>query len=208
MWRTPLGIRVLTGGEAALFRQGLCTLVCYTEHGEAIGGRWDTGVAVFDALTTPERLAVLEQVGRALLPATGRRAPCPPPAAVSEGAVAAVFYQIKNEIADEIEERWKGWRRLVRAACRELGSTEGLPRASSRDQAVWWEVVEWLVDQVLTGRHWEAEQVPLDLSPEAARAARARAGVPRDYYTAVPPDPPPARLRQIRQSLRCLTGVP
>src|SRR5688572_15324641 len=97
MWRTEEGNRVLKGAEAALFREGLYSLVDWTEE-------WPEhpiGVRLFDQLNQGEKLAILDEVSRALIV---RRVRCPVHTAVNEGTIAAIYYQIANDVQVEIDE--------------------------------------------------------------------------------------------------------
>ena len=66
MWWTSDGERILKGAEAALFREALGVLVDYVCQDED-GTIWQFGVAPFDSLQHGQKLAVLTQVGCALL---------------------------------------------------------------------------------------------------------------------------------------------
>lgn len=204
MWRTQEGDRVLTGAEAAFFRAALGGLVFDLEldaddDDDEIPPR--TGVRVFDRLSLPERLAVLEQVARALLLRSVR---CPRHTAVAEGAVAAVYYHALFEVEVEVFEGRRDVRRLIRAACVEAGQAEGLPRVNDGDVGAWADAVEGLMDRVFWDRDWEAEFVKPDDHPDAARVVRGLLTIDDDYYVAVPPDPSPAQLRRVRAGLRRL----
>ena len=91
MWRTPEGVRVLTGSEAKLFRMGLSSLVAWLDE----DAEWESGVKGFDALSIPERFALLERVAVALLEDEGDP---PKQTAVNEGAIAAVYAQLITEV--------------------------------------------------------------------------------------------------------------
>ena len=124
MWRAEVGNRVLTGAEAELFREGLCSLVDWTEE-------WPenaVGLRVFDQLSQPEKLAILDEVSRALLV---KRVPCPIHTAVNEGAIAAIYYQIAGDVQLEIDEGRADLRKLILQACRECDLKDGLPRLRS-----------------------------------------------------------------------------
>src|SRR4051812_19872002 len=100
MWWTAEDERVLTGAEWDLFRLGLSTLWDDVEMSDDDEEPRTTGVAVFDNLRKPERLALLAHVARGL---HDEGEPCPDLTALSEGTVAAVFAQLRYLIAIEIE---------------------------------------------------------------------------------------------------------
>jgi hypothetical protein len=89
---------------------------------------------VFDRLASPEKLAVLEQVARALLV---KRVPLPRHTAVNEGAMAAVYYQLLIDLEVEIDEGRKGVRRLIRRACESCDLADSLPPLRSRKLHEW-----------------------------------------------------------------------
>lgn len=200
MWRTPEGNRVLKGAEAILFQRGLAELVFWIGFYDGDDNS-TTGVRVFDALIRPQKLAVLEQVARALLV---KNVACPPLTAVAEGTIGAVYYQVLDYIDVEIDEGRLDVRRLTRAACKERRLKRDLPNLKSVDTEAWRDAVESLMDQVLWDRDWEEEFIKPDDHPDLAQTVRQFARIDPDYYTAVPPDPTPRQLERIEKSLRRL----
>ena len=65
MWPTPAGERILQGAEAVLFKEGLGTLVDFIH--DDTEDLWPSGVEPFDHLQRNQKLAVLAQIGSALL---------------------------------------------------------------------------------------------------------------------------------------------
>src|ERR1017187_2533771 len=143
MWWTSEDERVLTGAEWDLFRLGLSTLWDDVEMSDDDEEPGTTGVAVFDNLRKPERLALLAQVARGL---HDEGEPCPDLTALMEGTVAAVFAQLRYLIVIEIEteaervgpsspreDRAARPRHLVLAAVREANPNRELPLAESDD---------------------------------------------------------------------------
>jgi hypothetical protein len=203
MWHTPSGDRILTGAEAELFRAGLASLLSGLEVGQW-SDKLELGIKAFDELTYEQKLAMLERAGSALL---GAHVPCPKLTAVAEATAGAVYYSILNEIELEISERLGCHiRGLVRMACRQMGSHDDLPAQRSTDLERWEEAVQSLMDCVLWDTDWSAEMVPLDMKPNKARWMKAMAGIDDDYYTAVAPEPSPAELQRISESLQQLVG--
>lgn len=117
MWRTECGERILEGAEAIVFAEALATLLDY-----AIVDQFDdyeSGVACFDNLTYGQKISVLAIIGNGLF----RKDVAPVDlTAVVEGAIAAVFQQLKDSIIFEIDtpEFGASWRELVVAARKEL----------------------------------------------------------------------------------------
>jgi hypothetical protein len=204
MWHTPSGDRILTGAEAELFRAGLASILSGLEEGQW-GDKLELGITTFDELTYEQKLAMLERVGSALL---GAHVPRPKLTAVAEATAAAVYYSILNEIEFEITERLgHQLRGLVRLACRQMESHDDLPAQRSTDFERWEDAVQSLMDCVLWDTDWAAELVPLDMKPNEARLMKELAGIDDDYYTAVAPEPSPAELQRIRDSLQQLAGA-
>lgn len=199
MWHTEIGNRVLSGAEAELFREGLYSLIDWTED-------WPeqpTGVRVFDRLSQAEKLAILDEVSRALLV---KRIRCPVHTAVNEGTIAAIYHQIGNDVQVEIDEGRTDLRKLVRKACRECGLTEGLPSLRSDEFSEWRNAIDGLLFRILWDADWEGGFVAPDGPPDKANVIREFMGTDADYYTAVPPDPNPAQLAKIRARLRRRMG--
>lgn len=205
MWRTELGERILTDGEAALFRAGLASFIVHLNRPEDVDSLMDIGVSAFDRLTFPEKMAMLEIVARGLLDAD---VPCPQLSAVSEGALGAVYYHIMAQVELEIDENRRAFRPLIREACEAMGITEDLPKPNSKRVDAWLDCVEMLMDLIFFDRDWEQENVPLDASPEIAGEFKEYFGIDDDYYSAVAPDPSPQQLERIRSSLQQMTHRP
>ena len=129
MWWTPDGQRVLQGAEAVLFREALGTVVdMVRDDNESV---WQFGALPFDNLQPNQKLAVLAQVGMALL---RENEPMPKLTAILEAAVGAIYDAIRVMVEMEIDQppEWRvspTWRELGLAACRERGIDE-LPRSS------------------------------------------------------------------------------
>ena len=84
MWWTPDGERILQGAEARLFREALGTLVDMVRDDDE--GLWQFDAPPFDSLRPNQKLAVLAQVGTALLQ---ENEPMPRLTAVLEAGVGA-----------------------------------------------------------------------------------------------------------------------
>jgi hypothetical protein len=118
MWRTQYGDRALEGAEAVVFAEALSSLLNRATAGTL--DDYDFGIEVFDNLTFGQRIATLSIIGNGLL---RKDTPTVRLTAVLEGAIAAVFKHIQNEIAyniDEPESR-SNWRELAVAARKQIG---------------------------------------------------------------------------------------
>src|ERR1017187_276482 len=164
MWWTSEDERVLSGAEWDLFRLGLSTLWDNFEMCDDDEEPGTTGIAVFDNLRKPERLALLAQVARGL---HDEGEPCPDLTALMEGTVAAVFAQLRYLIGIEIEtdadrigpssaneDRGATPRHLVLAAIRETNPARELPLPGCRDVTEWGALLDSLLDRILDDRDY------------------------------------------------------
>jgi hypothetical protein len=136
MWWTPDGERILQGAEAGLFRDALGTVVDMIRDDDE--SFWQFGAPPFDSLRPNQKLAVLAQIGRALLHANE---PMPKLTAVLEAAVGAIYEAMRLMVELEIDQsdEWREsptWREQVLAACREQG-IDDLLDVESEDLDEW-----------------------------------------------------------------------
>lgn len=204
MWWTPDGERILKGAEARLLREGLAVLVDMVR--EDYEGHQEFGAPPFDKLQPNQKLAVLAEVGSALL---HEDRPMPRLTAVREAAVGAVYEAIVIWVEMEIDQAGEGlasptWRELILAACRERGIEELLDPASE-EIGKWELLVSCLSDAVLWDEDWRDNESLLDADPKASRAVKKLLGIDEDYYVAVPPDPTEEEMEGIWAMLRELT---
>ena len=204
MWWTPDGERVLQGAEAKLFREALAVIVDMVRDDHA--GRWDFSAPPFDKLQPNQKLAVLAEVGSALLQANQ---PMPRLTAVREAAVGAVYEASMLMVEMEIDQPAEGresptWREMVLAACRELG-IEDLLDPQSNDLDEWEVLICCLTDGVLWDEDWRDGENLLDADPRAGGEVKKLLGIDEDYYVAVPPDPTDEEMEAILAKLRALT---
>lgn len=159
MWRTPQGNRILAGSEAAAFKAAFGNLV------EDLA-EWDeehqTGVSTFDTLSYGQRLAVLEDLARAMFDPG-----VPPPAHTSanEAAIYAVYQQLKGLVEVELDgPSSTEVRRVVRTACYERG-LEALAEHDD-DLSEWDSAIESLSEQVLWDHDFADGDDFLDKPPQ------------------------------------------
>jgi hypothetical protein len=200
MWHTPLGDRVLTGPEATLFRYGLRSLLDFLSGNP--DQDWLTGVAVFDDLQYPQKIALLWQVASAVLK---KKVLAPKLTAVNEAAIAAVYGHIQMMVECEVEmERGKPFvRNLMRNCLREEFAQEGLdlPHPRCENIGEWHSLVDACADRILWDRDYEDGDQFLDTPPAQANVLKKLLRIDDDYYAAVPPDLKP---RQVEDCLRRL----
>lgn len=147
-WRTEIGERTLQGAEAKLVREaiGVMSDVIWDEVRTGLP-QWSFGVRVFDQLESPARLAMLLEVGTALLCETPA---CPPLTAISEGTVAAIFGHVRQAIEFEIDDGRTTWREDVLAAMRETDPDwDDLPRRDCDDPMEWAGPIDSLEERIL-----------------------------------------------------------
>lgn len=99
-WRTHTGDRVLTGAEATLVKAALAEMLEYFVEDEEIEDQWSYGIELFDSLPIASRIALLAEVGHALLNET---AETPFLTAHREATVAAIYACVEGEIHLEID---------------------------------------------------------------------------------------------------------
>jgi len=184
MWRTQYGIRTLEGPEAVLFAEALSSLL-----DEAIAEEldyYDLGVECFDNLTYGQKISVLSIIGNGLL---RKDMPLVRLTAVMEGAIAAVFEHIKNEITFEIDTKESGsnWRELIVAARKEM-EAEDIPAVTCTELDDWEAEVAGLVETILWGLDYDDAKLYIDFPPEKSKQLRERAGIPDDYFIAIADD--------------------
>ena len=184
MWRTELGERILEGAEAMVFAETLSRLL-----DEAILGQLDDyelGVACFDGLTVGQRIYALATIGNGLL-----REDVPPVdlTAVVEGAIAAVFQHLKNQIIFEIDmpECGTSWREMVIAA-RNEAEGENIPVPNCTDVEEWDFQVEQLADRILWDADYEDGHLYLDQPPEKSEWLKYMTRIQEDYFVAIADD--------------------
>lgn len=218
MWHTSSGDRTLQGAEAALIRAAIASVAdMLIGEIDDEADHWAYGIPAFDTLSSPQRFALLWEVGEALL---RPEVAMPELTAVREATVAALYTAIREEIDLEMDAEvsessadydTRCWRRLTLAAARErAGDTAssavvaGLPRPDCQDEEEWDLVIDSLASGVLWDADWMDEDLFLDIDPEHAAAIKRVMNIAGDYFTAISPDPGEQELRDIRANLRAL----
>jgi hypothetical protein len=206
MWWTPDGERILRGREARLFREALGVLADLVRDDEK-GDLCQFGISAFDSLQRSQKLAVMAEVGTALLREEG---PAPTLTAVREATVAAVYELAGDMVQLEIDDPQAAggrptWRELVLDACRERRVDDKLPSRDCADLEEWDLLIQCLADNVLWDDDWKDVEGHLDADPETSRAAKKALGIDGDYYVDVPPDPSDEELEKIISTLHKLT---
>ncbi|MFO1002864.1 MAG: hypothetical protein U0936_21240 [Planctomycetaceae bacterium] len=206
-WRTSRGKRVLTGTERELFLTAFGMLV--DEIRAELAGHRDPaefGIAVFDGLQPWSKLAVLADVGSALI---YKSKECPKHTAVSEGAIAAVFCQMHDLIQIEIDmesdtdhEHRFLFRKQVCSAMAELCPKADRPEITCGDINEWYYALQTLSDRILWDQDYLTADAFMDLDPDGTKDARKWSGIDQEYVTAIAPDPSESERLLLLKRLR------
>lgn len=147
MWHTSRGDRTLLGDEAELVGHAVDTMIdaLITHIGDdnldgdfdTVASECQTGIALFDNLSPSQRIALLHDVTKYLLTPTDSPFPL---SAHAESAVAAIFSEVRDQVAIEIDlfpngpseisddpEENVTWRQLVLAAHKAVLRTPHAP---------------------------------------------------------------------------------
>ena len=212
MWHTSRGDRTLHGDESILVREAIDTMIDglmvhlddeLDEQSLEGGVVCESGIALFDVCSPAQRVGLLHEVAKHLLTDTAQSLPL---SATLEATVAAIFVDIRDHVAIEIDFHQDlddsgiadrpGWRHLVASAYRALTSDDEqmvseLPDENSRNMRQWEDVIEFLTDAILWDRDFEMADSFLDVDPGVSHQRRRLLGIERDYFTRVAPDPRP-----------------
>jgi hypothetical protein len=184
MWNTATGKRTLKGAEAALFAEGVLTLIDDSSV-------WDfedypMGIKAYDTLTPGQMVSVLWTVAQGLLKDDVK--PVKRSAAL-EAAIATVFIQIKDRTEVELDKMGSGFdcRQMVLAA-REAAQAEGVPPLACSDYDTWEFEIEKIEDKILWDHDFDTCNLTMDLPPEQSESVRELMGIPDDYVLTIPED--------------------
>lgn len=225
MWHTSRGDRTLRDQEAALVRAAIDTMIdALADHldeeiDDASTAGCESGIAVYDAFSPAQQLGLLYDVARHLLTDTESALPL---SAALEATVAAIFVEVRDQVAIEIDFRSlrnsvddePTWRQMVLASFRSVYASdteneEGsaspdqlarqtlsfkLPEVQCGDIHVWEQLVEGLTDAILWDRDFEMSDSFLDADPGVSHQRRRLLGINDDYFTSVAPDPLPGEV--------------
>jgi len=222
MWHTSRGDRTLSGHEAALVRTAIGSMIdrLLVHVDEEIDNHeitsdaridCDCAIAVYDSLTLSQRIALLHDVATFLLTKTNRVLPL---SAATEATVAAIFVEVRDQVAIEIdfpletaaEPPARSWRSLVLAAYHSVFADdidEGLadelmpaelPGPFSTDIFQWEFLIESLSDAILWDRDFEMADSFLDEDPHRSHHRRRLLGIDDEYFTRIADDPRPDQV--------------
>ncbi|MEM9366917.1 MAG: hypothetical protein AAGD07_13060 [Planctomycetota bacterium] len=234
MWHTSQGDRTLGGCEARLVSEVIAVMVDDLQLSfdrEADAGSeedaWSTGVDLYDGLTLHQQMALLHEVSFHLLTPTSGT---PAPNASTEATIAAIFAELKELVAMEVDLFGGGaesadcfpmaqqdpphyWRSLVLEAFLErcevteetnLDTHGFAANARCDDHGIWEGMIEMLCGQILWDRDFEMLALLGDVPPERAHQMRQVLGVDQDYFVRVAPDPTPGEIPDLIADTRSL----
>jgi len=245
MWPTSTGTRTLTGAEAALVAAGVVVMLdSFDErlsdednddededdrHGPTAD--MQLGIAVFDSLTIPQRIAMLHHVTQHLL--TDAILSAEETSAVDDATIAAIFSEIQDQLTIEIDLHLDEdsaiefdddrddllrhdalhWRHLILAAFNQTYSPIAklddftIPKSPSDTSLdVWEDLIDALASAILWDRDFELADGFLDEDPISARHRRRLLGIHDDYFVEPPMDPTTSQTRVLLAQARSLAS--
>ncbi|MEM6688343.1 MAG: hypothetical protein AAF664_02880 [Planctomycetota bacterium] len=239
VWHTSQGDRTLDGAEAILVASAIDTMIdalmVHVDEDDTVNARipeCESGIAIFDRLNACQRIGLLHQLANYLLTQTSRPLPL---SAVVEAGVAAIYVEIRDQLAIEVDlcdELPPGqrdhWRRMVQEAydekfsdafvddvaiCKDARDREiddepfVRPAIHQRDINEWETVVDILASAVLWDRDFELSDWFLDQDPGLSSHRRDLLGIDQDYFIGVTPDPKPGEYFQLILRTREIVAV-
>ena len=206
-WQTPRGDRVPAGPEAAVFREALMIITDWVEGDmDQDQAFHEFGFPVFDSVAARGKLALLADVGYALLVETEA---CPKLTAVSEATVGAIFVALDESLEHEIDHKFElpdrfFFRKLILEAIVVVDPDLETPHADDCDWDDWEFLMDVLRDRILWDRDFEAEPTSGDTDPLTGEDVKDNTGIDNDYFQTVAPDPSDEELESIRRRLKLL----
>lgn len=222
MWRTPLGVRTLSGAEGAVVARAVSEIFYELDASVKDDCLWRADHPSIDNLDLEQKVVLLADVARALLRSS---VPAPQLTAVNEAMVNAIYRRALGMIEEEIDfakrvpRRSRGrvrYRTKVVQAARAISPPDDsadvgaddpyrMPKPTCTNMETWEFVIDVLSDRVLHDADWEAgnpiEQVVLDLPPEIVARDFSWIGVERAYFSAIVPIPTEKQFESARRVL-------
>ena len=184
MWETSKGVRTLEGAEAYLVREMVHYLLDQIKVGIEINEPHRSDVPVFDALQPTQQLVMLAQVAQGLLSHDIEPVPL---TAINEGAIYAVFCELRSliEIEIEFERLGDGRDNTIRTAVVDAWTQhhqweasdeekdDSIPQPDSMNIDQWAWFVELIADEILWDRDFSLDGLVADIHPEKANQLKA-----------------------------------
>ena len=198
-WPTTSGLRNLDGDEAHLVRGAIGMMVdTHVAEIREESERWCYGIDWFDKWEGGQRLRLLEKITSAFFGPLMIE-----PAAITDAAADAVFYEISDLIESEIEQGSasqspRSWRHsVVKAFHSQTGRLNELD-AESTAVDPWRRVVTQVADAILGVRLYQRAEVFRDLDYSKTEGFLRDRGLPSDYLSKIPPLP---STREVQESI-------
>jgi hypothetical protein len=210
VWETSEGVRTLNGAEAYLVGELVHYLLDQILVGIEIDEPHRSDVPIFDALQPTQQLAMLSQVAQGLLSQDVRPVPL---TAINEGAIYAVFCELRALIEIEVDFQRLGEApdNTIRTAAVEAwlqhnqwNDEDDTPDSNSMNVDDWCWFVEMIADQILWDRDFNLDGLVADIQPEKADQLKAYLGIEPDYYSTVAPDTEDFDIEKISNQIRAL----
>lgn len=167
MWHTSRGDRTLRGEEAALVGAAIDAMMdallvhVDVDDADEVSADCESGIDVYDRMTVCQRIGCLHEVAHFLLRDTDEPMPL---SAASEATVAAIFVEIRDQTAVEIDlfgnavDSQPEWRKMVLAAYRSVA-----PDRSDAFRGHWLEEADQDEEGIEFDNH--VDRPALDVSP-------------------------------------------
>ncbi len=167
MWPTSNGNRTLDGAEAVLIASALETMLDSLldllpedddEEASDVSADLQMGIAVFDALTAPQRVAMLHYVAKHLLTPSVMHSPNTN--AIEDATIAALFAEIRDQVTIEIDLAKDEVRELLLIDSEEAvqEAVEELNTQTSWHDSTYWRGLTLAAYQQLCQRDGEADE--------------------------------------------------
>ncbi len=219
MWMMTNDERTVTPQEWKCLKLGLILmqerLTMAKQYGDAYGM---SGIAAFDDLTIPQRMALLANICMSLLdPAI----PAPPRSSVQDGALAALLFAFWNQIEMELDlsdddaypflESRRALLDTLDATTHpfpnETPSAEYLPDLLETDSEIWFGAFSSFEARFIDDVDYLLDAVS-DLPSERADDIKEELGLASDYFVTIAPEPSDRELITVRQVFARLLDMP
>jgi len=214
VFETAAGIRIVTGAEGTMIKEGISSLIDTIYAEKTLGTEISFGIGVFEDLTPDQKMTCLRHATRALL--LPEIEPLPK-AALHDGTVAAIYAQLNDNIEYEIQVQLDEespenvdafYRQLIVAALNQLEPDQQWPNPQSVSTDEWQIAIDAAKLNVLADEDWMMEQKFLDMAPEHSESIKEFLGVDPDYFTLIAPDDDSLNPERDRLDLIALVRTP
>ncbi len=200
MWPTIDGLRILKGAEAVLVSEAVTVMVDQLSgHNPEESQSDPVGIDWFDQWDGYQQLWLLEQVVESLF------TPAPPlsPAAIWEATVDAIFCQLVELIAMEIDQspNSESWRNAAIEAFECQHGKQPKIAANETDISQWRILVTQIADLILGVTSYQKAEAFRDGDIQRSRKFLIQKALPEDFLERIPP------LRTLEQAQQSITRI-